>query len=86
MRDYGKTGKIKNGAAKKPGARSCDIFISLGLVMIGLVMAAANSLFNFVYCGERKKIKTNLFVKTINKFLNRCALSFTRLESKLSFL
>ena len=84
MKHYGKTEKI-NTDGVKGDILFGDILISAGLVIIGLVMAAANVFFNFIFSGSSGRVKTTLFVKLMNRFLNSCALSFHKLEKKLSF-
>lgn len=74
---------MKNQIKKMDAAG--DIFIAVRLMILGFLIALSNSIFNFVYSGGQKKVKTTYLVKIINKFANRCALSFNRLETKLSF-
>lgn len=74
------TARVQN---KKSAAY--DICIAARLMILGFFITLANAIFNFIYFGGQRKVKITYLVRLINRFANRCALSFNRLESKLSF-
>lgn len=89
MKKYMKTKKTENesdsSVQRKKSNAVNDIGIAAKLVILGLLIALANAVFNFIYFGGQRKVKTTYIVKLINRFANRCALTFSKLESGLSF-